>query len=138
MDLNAVFGGDTLKAADLQGTEPVVTISKVERKVFDNGAKLIVQFRGKKKALICNKTNAKRIAHLHGQETDDWIGRDVTLYVDMVDFKGDVVEAIRIKAAPRKAPADDQRSAAMDDRAVSSARVAPATAPADMDDEIPF
>lgn len=135
MELSSVFGGDTLKAADLKGAEPIVTISNVEKKIFDNGPKLVVQFKGKKKALICNKTNAKRIAHLHGPETDHWVGKDVTLYVDMVDFKGDVVEAIRIKAAPRRAPVDDQRQAAIEERPAAPSRMPARDA---MDDEIPF
>jgi hypothetical protein len=102
MDVNSVFGGDSLKAADLNGRDVTVTIASVEEKVFNDGAKgpqkkLLIRFAGAKKALICNKTNAKRIALLHGPETDRWPGKAVTLYADMVDFQGDAVMAIRVK-----------------------------------------
>lgn len=99
MELSSVFGGDTLKAADLQGHEPTVIISDVQMKKFDNGNKLVVTFEGKKKALVCNKTNANRIAYAFGTNTDNWIGKEVTLFTDLVDFQGKAVEAIRVRAA---------------------------------------
>lgn len=110
MDISSVFGGDSLKAADLQGHEPTVIISGVEMKKFDNGNKLVLSFQGKKKNLVCNKTNANRIAHAYGTNTDNWIGKEITLFTDLVDFQGNTVEAIRIrakKAAPVNAMADD-------------------------------
>lgn len=111
MELSNVFGGDSLKAADLQGNEPTVTIANVEMKKFDNGNKLVISFEGKKKSLVCNKTNANRIAFAFGTNTDNWIGQQVTLFTDMVDFQGKLVEAIRVRAkkpatAPRAAPTE--------------------------------
>ena len=110
MDINSVFGGDSLKAADLQGHEPSVIIATVEMKKFDNGNKLVLTFEGKKKALVVNKTNANRIAHAYGTNTDKWIGKEITLFTDLVDFQGKAVEAIRVRAkkpAPANAMADD-------------------------------
>jgi len=98
MDINQVFGGDSLKAADLQGREVTVTIASCEVKKFDNGDRLVIRFAGKKKALICNKTNAKRIALLHGTETAAWIGKQIGLHAEMVDFKGEAQMAVRVKA----------------------------------------
>ncbi len=110
MDINTVFSGDTLKAADLQGHEPTVIISAVTMKKFDNGNKLVISFEGKKKTLVCNKTNAKRIANVFGSNTDQWIGNEITLYTDQVDFQGGLVDAIRVKAK-RQAPQQQQRVA---------------------------
>jgi hypothetical protein len=106
MELSSVFGGDTLKAADLQGGEPTVIIADVQMKKFDNGNKLVITFEGKKKALVCNKTNANRIAYAYGSNTDNWIGQELTLFTDLVDFQGKAVEAIRVRA---KKPAPQQR-----------------------------
>ena len=127
MDIGNVFSGDMLKAADLQGSEHTVTIASVDMKKFDNGNKLIVGFDGRKKKLVCNKTNANRIAHNHGPDTDDWIGKEIILYVDLVEFQGSTVEAIRVRAAPKKPQA-------------SRPQAKPETAHRqdDMDDEIPF
>jgi hypothetical protein len=112
MELSSVFTSDTLKAAGLQGREVTVVISTVEAKQFDDGNKLILTFQGKKKALVCNKTNANRIAFLYGTNTDGWIGREIVLFVDVVDFQGRTVEAIRVKPpAKRATPQTAQRPA---------------------------
>lgn len=101
MEISSVFSGDTLKAADLQGHEPTVIIASVEQKKFDNGNKLVIKFEGKKKSLVCNKTNANRIAYVYGTNTDGWIGKEITLFTDLVDFQGSTVEAIRVRPPKR-------------------------------------
>jgi hypothetical protein len=103
MELSTVFDSATLKAVDLQGHEPTVLIASIEKKAFDDGAKLVISFQGKKKALVCNKTNANRIASAYGTNTDNWIGKEITLFVDQVDFKGELVDAIRVRVK-REAP----------------------------------
>ncbi len=103
VDIAQIFSGDTLKAADLQGHEPTVTIESVEVKDFENGKKLIIRFVGKKKALVANKTNAGRIAYMHGNDTDAWPGKKIQLYTDLVDFQGKAVEAIRIRPVKQQA-----------------------------------
>ena len=130
MEISSVFGGDTLKAADLQGTEPTVVIASVEMKKFDNGNKLVIAFQGKKKSLVCNKTNANRIAYTYGTNTDNWIGKEITLYTDLVDFQGSTVEAIRIRP-PAKRPVPVR---------VAQSHQAPPPPPMDeaVGDDIPF
>ena len=133
MNMNEVFSGNYLKAEDLKGASPRVTIAKVEMQEFDNGNKLIVSFQGKDKSLVLNKTNANIIAENTGsQETDDWIGQTIQLTVKRVEFQGKLVPAIRVvlqDAAP-VAPVRQARQAA------------PAPQPADPEDEgsgeIPF
>jgi hypothetical protein len=116
VDINNIFG-ETLKAADLKGTEPVVTISRVEVKEFDGKRKLAVSFVGKKKILVCNTTNARRIAMGHGSETEHWIGKKIQLYTDIVDFQGRPTEAVRVrpvKPAPPPPSADDMNDSVAD------------------------
>lgn len=108
-DINEVFSGESLKAIDLQGKEPVVTIESVTPKEFsDNGKasnKLVITFVGKQKALICNKTNASRIALMHGTKFRQWVGKKIQLYTDIVDFQGKAVEAIRVRPVKSAAAA---------------------------------
>ena len=102
-NVNDVFSGAYLAARDLNGSEPTVTIQSVEVKELKDGKKLDIAFVGKQKHLLANKTNTKRIAYMFGDETDGWIGKKVQLYTEMVDFQGNVVEAIRVrpvKASP--------------------------------------
>ena len=103
MDIKSVFSGETLKASDLQDREIPVIIAGIEMKKFDNGNKLVLRFEGKKKTLVCNKTNANRIAAMYGPNTDLWIGNEITLYSDKVDFQGELVDAIRIKIIKKQA-----------------------------------
>ncbi len=50
---------DTLAAADLPaGVQVPVVIEAVRAVQFDDGNKLELRFRGKRKVLLCNKTNA--------------------------------------------------------------------------------
>ena len=111
MKVSQVFSGEYLTAADLQGQEHAVVIAGVEMKKFDDGNKLMISFQGRKKNLVANKTNSNRIAMMYGDDTDGWIGKEVLLYVDWVDYQGKTVEAIRIrppaKAAPQKAAVND-------------------------------
>lgn len=96
--LSAVFGGDYLKAEDLQGKTVRVTIATAEVKQFkDSGSKVILTFQGKDKSLVCNQTNCSIIQENVGSDdTDDWIGRTIQLTVKKVEFQGKLVPAIRV------------------------------------------
>jgi hypothetical protein len=50
---------------------------------------------------VVNRTNADRIAHYHGNNTDGWIGKQVLLGTELVTFNGKTNEALRIKGLPR-------------------------------------
>ncbi len=137
-DVNEVFGGETLKAADLQGREFTLAIAGVEAKNFDKGNKLVIKFVGAKKVLIANRTNSKRIAMLYGNNTDLWVGQRVTLYAEMVDFKGEPTWAIRVKQPPSAQPMPAQHQPAPTPK---PAYVDPDPMPPldrDMNDQIPF
>ena len=113
-NVNDVFGGTYLKAADLKGTEPTVTIESVELKTMpDKTVKIDIAFIGKEKHFLANKTNSKRIAYMHGDETEVWIGKKIQLYTEMVDFEGKVMEAIRVRVA--KPPVVRKPAAQFDD-----------------------
>lgn len=90
-----------LKAADLQGGKPIVTIEKAEvvENTYDGETKkqIVLTFSGKDKVLGLNFTNASRIAELTGTEDfQDWVGTSIKLYVEQVKFQNKMVDAIRI------------------------------------------
>ena len=114
MKLNNVFGGDYLKAEDLQGKSVPVVIEAIDVKDFDDGKKLIIRFEGKDKTLVCNRTNASILENNFGSsDTDDWIGKKATLLTKKVEFQGKLVPAIRFalvespKSQPETDPEDD-------------------------------
>lgn len=91
-----------LKAGDLKKDgKPVkvhLTIDRTEIVEFkDNTKKLAVMFRGKEKGLVLNKTNAQLIAEQHGENSDEWAGREISIYPTTTDFGGERVECIRVE-----------------------------------------
>lgn len=102
MNIDSAFPSQYLKASDLKGAQPVVTIDRVEFEPVGKNKEMkpILYFTGKEKGLVLNRTNAKTIINLAGTaETDEWAGFAIKLYATTVEFAGDSVEAIRIKAA---------------------------------------
>lgn len=111
MNLDEAFPSKFLKSADIgdAGTEVLVTIKEIKGlTTFDDGGKsLDVEFYEFDKILGMNKTNRESTAiYLKSRNTDDWVNKKVTLYVDLVRNKsGNMVEALRVKPAPRTMPA---------------------------------
>lgn len=99
MRVSQAFPSNYLRASDLQGKEPTVTIARVEMEDIGDDRKPVVYFAGKEKGVVLNKTNANNISMLYGDDTDNWIGKPIGLYATYVDFQGRSVEAIRVKPA---------------------------------------
>ena len=102
--LNEAFPGNWLKAADLQGKEAPVTIASADIETVGKDRKLVLFFRGKQKGMICNKTNAQRIALAYGEDTAAWVGQSITLYAEMVDFQGKATWGLRVKVQRQVTP----------------------------------
>lgn len=93
-----------LKQSDVD-TDTNVTVEKVgkanvAREGDEPEYKWLVRFTEFKKPMVLNSTNIKRLAKACGSEdTDDWIGKQVVLFVDPdVEFAGNVVGGLRIRA----------------------------------------
>lgn len=114
MKLADVFPSNYLKADDLQGKTPTVVIADAKIEKLGNDEKLILYFQHKEKGMVCNKTNAARIAYMYGDDTDGWMGRQIILASEFVEFQGKTVKGLRIRppagasaspaAPPRPAP----------------------------------
>ncbi len=102
-----IFPSKYLRAADLDGREPVVTIARVDMETLGDERKPVVYFVGKDKGLVMNKTNFSAIEDISGEEdTDNWAGTKVKLITVKVEFQGKRVPAIRIEeVAAAKKPA---------------------------------
>jgi hypothetical protein len=100
MKIGEAFPSNFLKADDLGGKDVTVTIESCEMESIGQGHdkqdKLVLSFVGKGKKMVTNKTNAKTIAKLHGDDTDDWPGKRIILSPREVEFQGDMVMAIRV------------------------------------------
>jgi hypothetical protein len=94
-----LFPSPYLKAADLKGQRHVLTISKITSEEIGKEKKRrpVLYFQKCTKGLVLNKTNARKVAEVAGSRIiDDWVGKPIALYPKMVEFAGELVEAIRI------------------------------------------
>lgn len=120
MKIGSAFpGGKTLKQEDIGDRHVRVYIDRVEVETLGQGddqeTKPVLYFRGKDKGLALNKTNAETITDICGSdETDDWRGKSIILYVDKNVRMGDKrVGGIRVRAdqaakpVPPPPPVDD-------------------------------
>ena len=104
MDMTQYAGSESkyLKASDLQGKRPRVTISGVNLVEFDDDErgkhlKPTLTLEGKEKALVLNATNTEEIIRAFGAESDGWIGKEIglsTKYYKAFDREGIVVTPI--------------------------------------------
>jgi hypothetical protein len=97
MKVSEAFGG-FLEAEDLpEGKDITVTIEAVREPSKDDKGqdgklidKPIVKFAKVKKELIMNKTNAKAIRRMFGEnEMTNWVGKQITIYRTTCNAFGD-------------------------------------------------
>lgn len=122
---------DYLRVADLNQKEHTLNINGYEIQEYDDGKrKPVLSFAGAKKKLVCNLTNARRIAMLHGDDLDGWLGKSITIMPDITEFQGKPTPCIRVKVGMVSQP----------EAAQAPVETAPTTSPelGDLDDEIPF
>lgn len=116
MKIGAMYPSNYLKAADCE-PDRTLTIKEVSIHTFkardgSEEPKPLIVFENEPKGLILNKTNSKLIAKaLKSDETDDWVGKAITLYSTEVEFAGDIVDSIRVRS---KAPGVKETTAAED------------------------
>lgn len=109
---NQMFPSKYLKAEDFKGRGDVLlTIRRVDLEEIDPDdatiCKPVVYFQEEKKGLILNKTNWTMIEEVTGEaDCDNWVGKQITLYVDKTHYKGDLVDCTRVRytQATTKAP----------------------------------
>lgn len=93
---------DFIFAFDLNGQDVTVTISKVVAGtlVGSGGRKTkkpVLYFEGKEKGLALNTTNAKIIAGMYSNMTEQWVGQRITIFPTTTTMGGETVECIRVR-----------------------------------------
>jgi len=97
--------------------DKVVTIERWEKKTIKSQrgeeVKPVLFFKGAKKAMICNKTNARTIAGMYGPDVNQWIDKRITLYKTTTATKDGDTPCIRVRPTPPKdVPASGGKKAA--------------------------
>lgn len=93
------FPSKYLKGPDLKGDTHVTIarfwVDKGDTGEFSPYHLAFAELPGKE--LGINKTNAKVICKLHGNDGEKWVGKRITIYPTEVEFGGDTVLGIRVR-----------------------------------------
>jgi hypothetical protein len=133
--VNEMILSKFLRKEDLDD-ELVVTIKTVRREDMPGDAgeqRWVLFFRELPRGLVLNTTTIRVLEKAYGQDSEDWSGKKVTLYVDPnVSFKGQIVGGLRLRPFKRPPPSATSAPPA------TQTPLAPAAATAEFDDEIPM
>lgn len=123
-NINEMQNSNYLKASDFDLKGTTLTIRTVQEETLGSGKdakdKWVIYFEEQEKGLVLNVTNMNMIAELHGDETDDWEGKQVVLYRTKAEYQGKRVDAVRVKdevpvvarkGKPTAAPASKAKAA---------------------------
>ncbi len=84
------------KAFELRAVVATLAYEKV-----GEDQKTVIYFQGMDKGLVLNWTNACTLADLYGEDDDNWIGREVIIWVDpSVMYAGKRTGGLRLKGPP--------------------------------------
>jgi hypothetical protein len=91
-----------LRAADPQGRPAEVTIESAAAETLRDSrgerTKLVVRFRNRQKALVCNQVNFDSIVNVTGvDDSDGWPGHAITLYPTTTTLGNKAVPCIRVR-----------------------------------------
>jgi hypothetical protein len=133
MKIGDMIESKYLKQSDVDGETLVTVVSlkkvNVARDDEDPEYRWTVKFEELPKPMVLNATNIKRMGKALGDDTDEWTGKQVVVYVDPdIVFGGNVVGGLRIRASARKVVPAKPRSVAEVNALADEAR----------DTEVPF
>ena len=119
MKISAAFPSNYIKAADLAGKPRALQIRTCVPEELGQGndkeTKPVLYFQDRQKGLVLNKTNATVIADAYGDDTGGWEGKAVEVYPTQVEFKGKLVDGIRLRIVPEAQPQTQPAAAPMAD-----------------------
>lgn len=144
-DWRAYFDSSCLRVWHLTGKDRTFKITRVTRLTSElaNGSKREIKKQPKLELadakgqplplpLLLNKTNAKTIAQLYGNNPSAWVGKLVTLYPSTTSVGGAEVDCIRVR--PKVPSQKPQRQARDVDPSAAIAMMDPALLSAPVDE----
>jgi hypothetical protein len=102
--LSETFPSKTLSAIDIPDEGAIFTITGVVELQFEDGPKFRISLKETEKSFIANLTNSRTIGGLYGDDTDDWVGRRISIYATEVQYGSKMVPAIRVRSKAPKPP----------------------------------
>ncbi len=108
LKISTAFPSQYLKCADLNGKPWDVKIRTVVMEDLGQGndkeSKPVLYLDDAQKGLVLNKTNANTIVISYGDDTGNWTGKDIQVFPTTTEFKGETVDAIRVRVVQEAQP----------------------------------
>ena len=100
---------NNLRAEDIGNAMPIMTITGATVEEFNNqdgskDRKIVIVFGEDPRRLVLNKTNAEAIADIYGDDSANWVNKQVMLFTIATTFNGKNVYGIRIRAPQEPTP----------------------------------
>lgn len=86
MKVSEVYPSNFISAGDLDGKELRLTIERVEDKnkvKREDGTpidRIVIYFKGTPRGFVAGKTSARTIRLEHGNDMENWVGKQITIY----------------------------------------------------------
>lgn len=97
-----MFPSKYISPADLNGRAFTLTIRRMTNESMrqqdgTNAKKYVLWFGEANKGLVLNRTNAYIIAGMYGDDTDNWIGKRITIYATQARVYGELKDTLRVR-----------------------------------------
>jgi hypothetical protein len=105
--MSEMYPSPWLKTGDVSGVGQNFTMKGVNMEEFkdpttqEKEVKPVLYFVETDKGLVLNKTNARAVVKMFGDDTDAWAGKRVKLHLEEVESFGKTVDGIRIVEAEK-------------------------------------
>lgn len=98
------FARKYVNAADIGNKVHRLKIERVLIEQVLHDRKWVIYFAGAKKGLGLNRTNAEALGRALGDDSDAWIGHEVDVFTERVEFQDREVDGVRVQAVAPPAP----------------------------------
>ena len=102
-DFDDLYGGRFLSSQDVKAPTSV-TSERIEQEAFTRPGeptrtKAVLYFKGGKKGMVINKTNANVLAAAFGKNLSDWVNKRMTIKSEPTIFGGKPTQGLRLYPA---------------------------------------
>ena len=113
MGIMSRFPTKYLKGDDIEPGE-IVSIKEVRDEIVgvEQESLPVLYLKEYDKGIVLNKTNAKSIVGIYGDDERRWDGKKLMLVTETVRFKGETTNAIRMQAVPAEVALYEKKEAA--------------------------
>ena len=98
MKVDDAFPSKYLKSDDIGDRFEHAVIENCQMEELRDGErKPVLYFQNKKKGMVVNRINWDNLSLLYGEDSDDWIGKEILIYTERTSFQGKTTLGLRVR-----------------------------------------